>query len=126
MPLPIDTRKKPADVTVHVTTGEGVEIAWSDGHASRYTFPYLRENCPCAMCRDERLKEEKHGSANPLPMFKPRVTASSAAAVGNYAIQINFSDGHATGIYSFGCLRELCPCDACEKEFRSATRETSA
>jgi DUF971 family protein len=67
------------------------------------------------------MKEEKHGS-DPLPMFKPRVTASSAGPVGNYAIQINFSDGHATGIYSFGCLRELCPCAACEKEFRSSLK----
>jgi DUF971 family protein len=59
-------------------------------------------------------------------MYKARVTAKSAAAVGNYAIQINFSDGHATGIYSFHALREMCPCEACAKEFRAAAKETTA
>jgi DUF971 family protein len=53
-------------------------------------------------------------------MYKPRVTAKSAAAMGNYAVQITFSDGHATGIYSFEHLREICPCDACGRDFRDA------
>ena len=57
MPIPIDVRKRPMDVKVHVTTGEGVEIAWSDGHTSRYDFPYLRDHCPCALCNDEREKK---------------------------------------------------------------------
>jgi DUF971 family protein len=128
MPLPIDARKKPTDLKVHVTTGEGVGVTWSDGHASRYTFPYLRDNCPCATCNDEREKKahEPAGAANPLPMYKPRVTAKSASSVGNYAIQIQFSDGHATGIYSFAALREMCPCESCAREFRAAAKETSA
>ena len=128
MPLPIDPRKKPTDVKVFVTTGEGVAIAWADGHASRYTFPYLRDECPCATCRDEREKKAQDNTrgADLLPMFKPRVTAKSATSVGNYAIQIQFSDGHSTGIYSFDALRELCPCEACAKEFRHAAKETTA
>jgi DUF971 family protein len=131
MPLPIDMRKRPAGVKVHVTTGEGVEITWSDGHASRYDFPYLRDHCPCATCNDERLKKDqqiaKQGSGAILPMYKPKVKANSATAVGNYAIQINFSDGHTTGIFSFDHLREICPCEACEREFRSAAaKETTA
>jgi DUF971 family protein len=59
-----------------------------------------------------------------LPMFKPRVTAKSAQAMGNYALQITFSDGHATGIYSFEHLREICPCEACGKDFRGAEPPT--
>jgi len=59
-------------------------------------------------------------------MFKPRVTAKSANAVGNYAIQIQFSDGHATGIYSYEHLREICPCEACGRDFRAAAKETTA
>jgi DUF971 family protein len=129
MPIPIDTRKKPVDVKVYVSTDEGVAITWSDGHASRYTFPYLRDNCPCAMCNDERLKKEANPqaavAAAVLPMYKPRVTAKAASAVGNYAIQIEFSDAHNTGIYSFGCLRELCPCDACAREFRASAKAAS-
>ena len=123
MPIPLDDRKKPASVKVNVTTGEGVEIVWVDGHASRYTFPYLRDNCPCAMCNDEREKKAQAGtSAAVLPMFKPRVTAKSAKSVGNYAVQIDYSDGHATGIYSFGYLREICPCQECQREFGAAVK----
>jgi DUF971 family protein len=129
MPIPQDARKKPVSVKVHVSTGEGVEIIWSDTHSSRYAFPYLRDHCPCALCNDEREKKSKGGAgsgAELLPMYKPRVTAKSANAVGNYAIQIQFSDSHATGIFSFEHLREICPCEACERDFRSAAKETTA
>jgi DUF971 family protein len=128
MPIPLDPRKQPASIKVLVSTGEGVEIAWSDSHSSKYTFPYLRDNCPCAMCNDEREKKSQHGPATAtsvLPMYKPRVTCSGATAVGNYAIQFQFSDSHATGIYSFGHLREICPCDACALAFRSESATES-
>jgi DUF971 family protein len=127
MPLPVDVRKKPIDVKVRVSTGEGVDIVWSDGHSSHYDFPYLRDNCPCAMCNDERHKKAHvasvpgSGTLGPsLPMFKPKATARKAAAVGNYAIQIEFSDGHTTGIFSFEHLREICPCASCAREFRQS------
>src|ERR1700679_4380453 len=115
MPIAQDARKKPLRIKGHVSTGEGVEITWSNQHASRYDFPYLRDHCPCALCNDEREKKARIGTSPSgasapsavLPMFKPRVTAKSAIAVGNYAIQIEFSDSHATGIYSFEHLREI-------------------
>ncbi|HKS67194.1 MAG TPA: DUF971 domain-containing protein [Candidatus Acidoferrales bacterium] len=127
MPIPLDVRKRPISVKVHVSTGEGVDITWSDGHTSHYDFPYLRDHCPCALCNDERQKKEKFGASTGsapsstavLPMFKPRAKAKSATAVGNYAIQIEFTDGHSTGIFSFDHLRQICPCDACAREFRS-------
>lgn len=126
MPLPIDTRKRPADVKVHVSSGAGVDITWSDAHTSHYDFKYLRDLCPCAMCDDERKKkaEAKFApgapAASPLPMFKPLAKARAAKAVGNYALQIEFTDGHSTGIYSFEYLREICPCEECAREFRKA------
>jgi DUF971 family protein len=129
MPIAQDARKKPVSIKVHVSTGEGVEITWSDMHTSRYDFPYLRDHCPCALCNDEREKKAKGGADSGsalLPMYKPRVTAKSANAVGNYAVQIQFSDSHATGIFSFEHLREICPCEACARDFRSAAKETSA
>jgi DUF971 family protein len=131
MPIPLDGRKKPTDIKVHVSTGKGVEITWADGHTSRYDFPYLREHCPCALCKDAREKKDaiKMPVTAPgavLPMFKPRVTAKGAKAVGSYALQIEFSDGHATGIYSFEILREICPCEACARDFRSSPTESIA
>jgi len=116
MPIPLDARRKPADVQVHVSTGTGVEIRWADGHASHYDFSFLREECPCAMCNDERSKKiaaPPASSSSVLPIFKPVAKAKSARAVGNYALQIEFTDGHSTGIYSFDYLREICPCAEC-------------
>jgi DUF971 family protein len=138
MPIRLDERRKPSSVKVHVSSGAGVDIIWSDGHASHYDFAYLREKCPCAMCNDERQKKEDgqknderlkkenaHGappllSSPALPMFKPKLRAQSAHAVGNYALQIDFNDGHSTGIYSFDYLRTICSCEDCAREFRAA------
>jgi len=138
MPIPIDARRKPASVKVHVSSGAGIDITWADDHASHYNFAYLREVCPCAMCNDERLKKAQgqqkdmqlkkenapHAAApllsSPLlPMFKPKLTAKAAHAVGNYALQIDFNDGHATGIFSFDFLRTICPCEECAREYRT-------
>ena len=137
MPLPIDARRRPAKVKVHVSSGAGIDITWADNHASHYGFAYLRQECPCAMCNDERmkkaqgqekdaqLKKDNPGVAAPplssplLPMYKPKIAATAAHAVGNYALQIDFNDGHATGIYSFDYLRTICPCAECEREFRT-------
>jgi DUF971 family protein len=129
MPIPLDVRKKPISLKVRLSTGEGVDITWADDHSSHYDFPYLRDSCPCAMCNDEREKKAKAGPETahfaPLPMFKPRVTANAASAVGNYAIQIQFSDSHATGIFSFSHLREICPCEACAREFRKPAADAA-
>ena len=125
MPIPIDTRKKALNVKVHVSTGAGVDITWADGHESHYDFTYLREECPCATCNDERGKKQAFAAAAPapsavLPMFKPKPRAKSAAVMGNYAVQISFSDGHSTGIYSYDHLRSICPCTECAQAFRAA------
>ena len=144
MPIPLDVRRKPASVKVHVSSGAGVDITWSDGHASHFDFAYLREQCPCAMCNDEREKKaagqqkdeklkQEHDthtaaptlSSPLLPIFKPKLIARAAHAVGNYALRIDFNDGHSTGIYSFDFLRTICPCQDCAREYRIAPDMTS-
>jgi DUF971 family protein len=121
MPIPIDERRKPASVKIHVSTGAGVDVAWSDGHISHFDFAYLRENCPCATCNEERIKKDSltspaFASSPVLPMFKPKPRAQSATPVGQYAIQLSFSDGHSTGIYSYEHLRTICPCLECKTQ----------
>ena len=46
--------------------------------------------------------------------------AQAATQVGSYAIQISFTDGHSTGIYSYDHLRNICPCAECAKTFRAS------
>ena len=122
---PLDQRKKPAAVKIHVSDGAGLDITWADGHNSHYDFPYLRDLCPCALCSDERIKKPQllepspaTPAASPLPLFKPRPRARAAKAVGHYALQIDFTDGHTAGIYSFDYLRTICPCLECTRLFR--------
>ncbi|HZR64504.1 MAG TPA: DUF971 domain-containing protein [Terriglobales bacterium] len=111
----------PKSVKVHLTTGKGVEIEWKDGHLSSYTFPFLRDACPCAMCNEERQNSGRKPGEPPrpkpgeLPMFKPPARPESAEAVGKYAIKFKWNDGHETGIYSWKWLREICPCEECSQ-----------
>jgi len=109
----------PKSVVVHLTTGTGMEIEWKDGHRSVYTFAFLRDACPCALCEEERTKSgRKAGEAaklapGALPMFKPAMKALSAEAVGKYALKFSWNDKHDLGIYSWFYLREVCPCPEC-------------
>jgi DUF971 family protein len=86
--------------------GEALLIQWSDGSSHRIPWRVLRDRCPCATCRQKRTE--------PAPVFnilKPEeagpVRATGMSPIGNYAYQIDFSDGHKTGIYSLELLREL-------------------
>jgi DUF971 family protein len=109
----------PEKVRVLLTEGKGMEIDWADGHRSAWSFAWLREACPCATCIEERAQEgRKPGQpkAKPtavLPMYTPPPKPASAHAVGRYAIQFNWLDGHSGGIYSWEYLRRSCPCREC-------------
>ena len=85
-------------------------IQWSDGRQRRYTFSELRENCPCATCR-EREAADTSQPATLLPVLSPEeaqpLKITAMKPVGNYAYSIHFSDGHNTGIYTLESLREL-------------------
>jgi DUF971 family protein len=112
----------PQSVKVKLTTGTGMEIDWRDGHHSSYSFPFLRDACPCALCEDERGKigrapgEPVKPAPGVLPMFKAAAKPLSAEGVGKYAIKFSWNDGHDLGIYSWAFLREVCPCAECKAE----------
>jgi DUF971 family protein len=119
---------QPASIKVHKTSGSTMEIAWKDGHQSIYTFTYLRDACPCALCNEEREKSRRQpdapassDAAGPLQMFKPQPRPTEVAQVGNYAIRFSWNDGHQHGIFSWDYLRDWCPCDEC----RAARHSTS-
>lgn len=88
-----------------------VRLTFSDGHSAEFDDAYLRGYCPCATCQGhESLRIEYHP-----PERSVRVT--SIQPVGNYAVSFAFTDGHATGIYRFDFLREICPCAECAARF---------
>jgi DUF971 family protein len=84
----------------------GLVIAWSDGRRDRTAWTRLRDQCPCATCRVRRAEPPPA-----LGILSPEETAplhvTGMHAIGNYAYQIEFSDGHKSGIYSLDLLRSL-------------------
>lgn len=102
---------------LHLKKDEKLEIDWQDGHSSVYTLSTLRSMCPCAVCKMVREGTNPH-DISPSPKPKPlltilpgnysgAITVKHAERVGNYAIRIDWSDEHGSGIYSFEYLRSL-------------------
>jgi len=85
--------------------GRELALAWADGEESYLAFDELRRLCPCSMCRSQR-----EAPSDPLRVVKApargEVTIANLVPVGAYAVQIVWSDGHDTGIYSFEALRK--------------------
>jgi ATP-binding protein involved in chromosome partitioning len=87
-----------------------VSLTWEDGHQTVYPARDLRLRCRCASCIEEMTGR---------PLLDPKKVPDSVRArairlVGQYAINIDWSDGHSTGIYNFRDLRAGCPCAVCE------------
>ena len=101
---PIPTKKSGPAVRVksiqqldHRTLG----ITWTDDRASQYDVVMMRRKCPCATCVDEWTHEQ---------ILKPESVAETVRplkidSVGQYALTVQFNDGHRTGIYTFNMLR---------------------
>lgn len=85
-----------------------IVIEWGDGHTTDYTTAQLRRLCPCAECVHELT-----GRALLDPASVPDdLIQRDVRLVGNYAIAVQFADGHSTGIYTFPALRENDPARA--------------
>ena len=80
---------------------DALMLTYSDGQ--EYTLPaeYLRVYSPSAEVRG-------HGEGNETLQFGKRlVTINALEKASNYALQIVFSDGHDSGIYSWDYLQAL-------------------
>lgn len=90
-------------------------IRWADGHESIYPVRELRLACACAHCIDEWTGENRLDPSRVRADIQPL----QIKPVGRYAIQIEWNDGHSTGMYSFDRLRALCACDSCRTQASS-------
>jgi ATP-binding protein involved in chromosome partitioning len=98
MPLEIVALRRPT-----------ITFIWEDEHETVYAARELRLACKCAGCVEEMTGR---------PLLDPRTVPADVQAVavdlvGNYAINIMWSDGHATGIFTYRDLRERCGCAQC-------------
>lgn len=81
-------------------------IQWKDGHQNEHPYRLLRENCPCAHCNAERQIDDPFRML-PSEDYWEKLHLVGIKRIGRYAIQLHWSDGHKTGIYTFKFLREL-------------------
>jgi DUF971 family protein len=77
-----------------------LEIAFDDGKLFRLPCEFLRVYSPSAEVRGHGPGQEV------LQTGKKDVEILGIEPVGSYAIQLRFSDGHDTGIYSWDLLYE--------------------
>lgn len=105
---------------IAISKSNGIKIDWRDGHHSEYPLKWLRQECPCATCAGTHgpptTSTREAAGANPFQMYKPALRMNGVEPVGNYAIRIDWNDGHNSGIYSFDYLRSICPCDECRSK----------
>ena len=91
----------PIDIVVHAAS-RVLELRYEDGRAFRLPFEFLRVHSPSAEARGHGPGQET------LQVGKRDVGLTALEPVGNYAVRPVFSDGHATGIYSWDYLLHLC------------------
>ena len=107
----------PVPLAIHRGDRE-IEITWGSDHRAAYPARYLRLGCRCAQCQEEMTGQPILDPASVPDDVRP----TGIALVGTYAIRIDWSDGHSTGIYTYEYLLGICPCEKCG----SAERPSSA
>lgn len=97
---------------------ENLVIEWSDAHRSVHTWKHLREHCPCAGCREEKLKRPDPFRILSAAEVAPKAPLAPVAIqpVGYYAYRIIWNDGHDAGLFTLENLRALCECPECRKK----------
>lgn len=95
-----DEAPAPTEIRLHQKS-RLMEIAFSNGRSFRLPYEFLRVHSPSAEVRGHGPGQEV------LQVGKRAVEIRSLDPVGSYAVQPAYSDGHATGIYSWEYLYHL-------------------
>jgi DUF971 family protein len=94
------TSPSPTELTVHQAS-RVLEVAFNDGARFKIPFELMRVFSPSAEVQGHGPGQET------LQTGKREVQITGIAAVGHYAVQPTFSDGHESGIFSWDYLYEL-------------------
>lgn len=105
------TARLPIPKRIHRGNRE-IVITWEEDHEGTYPARELRIACQCASCVDEITRVRLLDPAT----VPENIGALAISLVGNYAIKIDWSDGHNTGIYTYDLLYSLCPCPRCREK----------
>ncbi len=100
MPTLDKTTPIPTEIKMHQASRK-MEIAFDNGTHYELPYEYLRVYSPSAEVRGHGPGQEV------LQIGKKNVEIKGIEPVGSYAVQLAFSDGHDTGIYSWDYLYGL-------------------
>ena len=95
-------KEKPVPTQIELHQKSRVlDIAFSDGKHFSLPYEFLRVYSPSAEVRGHGPGQET------LQVGKKEVEITAAEPVGTYALQLVFSDGHDSGIYSWETLHSM-------------------
>ena len=80
-----------------------VLLKWTDGKEDQIPAKHLRYLCSCAECVSEDTGERLIQLEN----ISEDIYPTGVKPIGRYGIQLNWSDGHGAGIYTFTRLKEI-------------------
>ena len=92
--------KKPTEVKLRKRSNT-LELIYSDGSLLEFSSEFLRVPSPSPEVRGHGKGQEV------LQAGKRLVKLKTVAPVGNYALKLEFDDGHTTGIFSWDYLISL-------------------
>lgn len=92
--------------SIEVNEKQEFLVAWP-GVLAVIPSLHLRDACPCAGCIEEGTGRKILDTATIPADIRPL----EVKPVGSYAVQIQWSDGHGSGIYSWETLRRLSQID---------------
>jgi DUF971 family protein len=87
---------------IDLTADGKLRIRWAAGDETRVPYKQVRDACPCAQCVEEWTGRKMLDAASIPDDIRP----VGIDPVGNYAVQITWSDGHNSGLYTWDTLRK--------------------
>lgn len=86
--------------------GNELALSFADGHEAYLPLPMLRRACPCALCQGE--PDAMGRVIRPMVEHGPKsFELLKFEIVGGYALQLFWSDGHSSGLFTFAYLQKL-------------------
>ena len=91
-----------------------ITLTWEEGESVTVSNAALRRACNCALCVDEMTRAPLLDPAS-IPMD---IRAEKISMIGNYAILVDWSDGHNTGFFPFSLIREVAGLNEKQSDFQ--------
>ena len=91
-----------------------ITLTWEEGESVTVSNAALRRACNCALCVDEMTRAPLLDPAS-IPMD---IRAEKISMIGNYAILVDWSDGHNTGFFPFSLIREVAEVNHKQRSFQ--------